>query len=82
MFPLESAEENIRRLASDSSIILPFPEADPTKEVHQSIVQCQLCTAKFCSQECHVQAENKYHKLLCPESLPNRPLDKINEIWK
>lgn len=79
MFPLESAEENIRRLTGDSTIILPYPEAEP--EIHQSIVQCQDCSAKFCGQECLTSAE-KYHKLMCLKSLPNRPFDKINELWK
>lgn len=80
MFPLESAEQNIWRLTSDPSVLLPFPDADPAKDVQQ--IKCQECSAKFCSENCLLEAENKYHKFLCKQSLPNQPLDQINEIWK
>lgn len=78
MYPLETAEQNLRRLASDGSILLPYPEADATRNVQQRSVQCQNCTAKFCSAECLAEAEKKYHKLMCR----NQALDSINEVWK
>lgn len=82
MFPLETAEQNIRRLTFDPTIILPYPEADKTCDVQQRIVQCQECGTKFCSAECLQEAKKKYHKLMCPHLKPNQPLDLINEIWK
>lgn len=82
MFPLESAEQNIRRLTFDQPIILPYPEADPTKDVQQKHTQCQECSAQFCSEDCLVQAKKKYHGLMCRHLSPNQPFDQINEIWK
>lgn len=82
MFPLESAEENIRRLAFDKSIVLPYPEADPTREVQQTAVQCPNCPVKFCSNDCLARAEAAYHKVMCASLQPNQPFAQINEIWK
>lgn len=82
MFPLESAEQNVRRLTFDGSIILPFAEADPTTEAQQTAVQCQECSAKFCSSDCQAEADKKYHKLMCRNLQPNQSFDEINEIWK
>lgn len=81
MYPLESAEDNFRRLASDASMILPYPEADPTRD-HQEVFSCSDCPAKFCSEECLAEAEKKYHKVMCKSSLTGQPFDEINEIWK
>lgn len=82
MFPLESAEQNIRRLSFDPTVILPYPEADPTCDIELRITQCPECGTKFCSAECLQEAEKKYHKVMCPHLKPNQPLDAINEIWK
>ena len=82
MFPLESAEQNIRRLTFDMTIILPLPEADPTNEIQQRIVQCSECGAKFCSSECLAKAESIYHKIMCNASRPGQAFDQVNEIWK
>lgn len=79
MHPLETAEENIRRLAFDATVILPYPEADAVKK---NVVQCPNCSTKFCSAECLLQAEKQYHKLMCPHLQPNQSFDRINEIWK
>ena len=82
LFPLESAQDNIRRLTFDPSIILPYPEADPTKEVHEKIVQCDECGVKYCSLACQEEAKTNYHDLMCPHQTAGQSLDGINEIWK
>ncbi|CRL05548.1 CLUMA_CG018232, isoform A [Clunio marinus] len=82
MLPLETAEQNVRRLAFDPSIILPFPESDPVIHLQQKFVQCQECSLKFCSTECLEEAKFKYHSIMCHALKPNQPFDSINEIWK
>lgn len=76
--PLETAEENIRRLSFDPTIQLPHPESDPTGTVQFEVVQCEKCEAKFCSLECLKKAE-VYHQIMCASA---RPFAEINEIWK
>lgn len=82
MFPLETAEQNIRRLLFDQSVILPHPEADTSFEVLQNVVQCPECEVKFCSLSCLQQANQKYHKIMCKTMQAGQPFHEINEIWK
>lgn len=83
MFPLETAETNIRRLTFDPEIQIPHPEADPTIAIQENIISCEHCqVTKYCSSVCLQEAEKKYHRLMCPLLKPNQPFDLINEIWK
>jgi hypothetical protein len=78
--PLESAQDNVRRLGFDANIQLPFPEADEFSIVE--IIYCENCLAPFCSLECKIKAYDQYHKLLCNETIPGGKFYEINEIWK
>lgn len=78
MFPLETAEKNVRRLAFDDSIELPYPEACVTCNDKFNIVRCPDCSAAYCSPECMTKAE-VYHKMMCASFME---VDRINEIWK
>lgn len=82
LFPLETAEQNIRRLTFDQTIILPYPEVDKTADIQLKIVTCPGCGIPYCSTSCLLAAENKYHRILCPLLKPNQSLDLINEMWK
>ncbi|CAD5113147.1 DgyrCDS2338 [Dimorphilus gyrociliatus] len=81
MKPLETAEENAKRLTNDPELALPFKEqCSVTKERH---TQCQKCQAEYCSQECQTQAYQLYHRMLCDMlSSPSSSLNKLQEIWK
>lgn len=81
-FPLETAEQNIRRLTFNNAITLLYPEADKTQEVLQNIVECPECQTKFCSSNCLEEAEKKYHKVLCLGNPANCGFEEINEAWK
>lgn len=52
--PLETAEENVRRLTGNSAIILPYPECCETKK--DLITECPECGTKYCSIECQNDA--------------------------
>ncbi|XP_063988465.1 histone-lysine N-trimethyltransferase SMYD5 [Diachasmimorpha longicaudata] len=81
--PLESAEENARRLSGNINLILPYPECCETKK--ELIVECPTCGVKYCSDECLTEAFQKYHRVLCLQSREkneNHPLVQMKEAWK
>lgn len=46
LFPLETCEENVRRLTQNKTIVLPHPELDENRNVQQRIVRCEKCQVK------------------------------------
>lgn len=83
MRPLETAEENVRRLVDDPTIELPHPECCDTKK--DLITECSDCGTKYCSIECQEEAYQRYHSTLClrsREKLEAHPLVRLNEMWK
>jgi len=77
--PLESANENVVRLANDPSIVLPYHESCSTRKNFH--VKCPNCDAVFCSQNCLEEAMNKYHKVLCHTD-PNHPIKVVDDLWR
>lgn len=55
--PLETAEENVRRLTANSTIILPHIECCETKK--DLITECSECGTKYCSTECQNEAYSR-----------------------
>ncbi|KAG1651291.1 SET and MYND domain-containing protein 5 [Nymphon striatum] len=83
MRPLETTEENVRRLTGVHSFILKYPELSTTNKANH--VCCTNCGTMFCSSSCKAQALNQYHKVLClgPSiNDANHPLIKLQEFWK
>lgn len=81
--PLETAEENARRLTGKSDIILPHMECCETKK--NLIMECSACGIKYCSTECLNEALQRYHSTLCLQSRDrneSHPLLQLNETWK
>ncbi|XP_051171373.1 histone-lysine N-trimethyltransferase SMYD5 [Leptopilina boulardi] len=81
--PLETAEENVRRLSEKSNIILPYPECCETKT--ELITECELCGVKYCSNGCKIEALQRYHESLCLHSRSKNhlhPLVRLNDTWK
>ena len=82
MTPLETAEENVRRLAEDSSIKLPhLKENCATKK--ENHFKCK-CGIEYCSKSCYELAVNTYHQALClgENNDPNHPLNVLMDVWK
>lgn len=52
--PLETAEENARRLTGKVDIILPYSECCETQK--DCITECTACGTKYCSSECKNEA--------------------------
>nr|CAD7400590.1 unnamed protein product [Timema cristinae] len=83
MRPLESTEENARRLTGKKDLVLPYPECCPTNK--KSHIQCQQCSVRYCCAECRDAAWSQYHKTLCTQSRtrdPSHPLEQLNDTWK
>ncbi|XP_014213594.1 SET and MYND domain-containing protein 5 [Copidosoma floridanum] len=83
MRPLESAEENARRLTGNSSLILPFPECCGTTK--NSTTECELCGVQYCCLQCKGDALHQYHETLClqtRECNQHHPLLQLKETWK
>uniref|UniRef100_A0A0K8TT51 Protein-lysine N-trimethyltransferase SMYD5 n=1 Tax=Tabanus bromius TaxID=304241 RepID=A0A0K8TT51_TABBR len=85
MRPLETTEQNVRRLANDPTIRLPFPEHCPTKEWVSQMVTCSRCGVSYCSEDCRHEALQKYHKVACMGVFQDdmtHPINILNEKWK
>lgn len=83
MKPLETAEENMRRLSGIQDICLPYPESDGTKK--DECADCPYCEVSYCSSLCRDQAWEQYHQLLCTSSLygeAKHPLDQLQDAWR
>ncbi|XP_060525378.1 histone-lysine N-trimethyltransferase SMYD5 [Cylas formicarius] len=83
MRPLETAQENARRLTNNPNIELPYPECCTTKS--HEVVSCAKCGELFCSVLCQEAALDQYHKILCLQTHERNnihPLEQLNEAWK
>lgn len=57
MGPLETAEENARRLTGQKGLILPYQECCETKK--ELITECPACGVGYCSLDCYNEAYQK-----------------------
>ncbi len=82
MKPLETAQENVCRLAEDSSLKLPYlKECCTTNKASHCV--CDKCGLEYCSEECRVAAFNTYHESLCQlRSDPNSTYNVLMDIWR
>ncbi|KAG5672396.1 hypothetical protein PVAND_002527 [Polypedilum vanderplanki] len=80
MYPLETAQDNVRRLTFDNTIMLPFPECD--KINLQNVVKCENCDDLYCSQSCLENEKMNNHEFYCNQLLPNGRFNEIYEVWK
>lgn len=81
--PLETAEDNARRLTGNPALELKFPECCETKI--ECFTSCPACGVEYCSENCHVAALDQYHKVIClqtHERNNKHPLEQLEEAWK
>ncbi|GFS22220.1 SET and MYND domain-containing protein 5-like, partial [Elysia marginata] len=80
---LENAEEMVRRLTSDPSIVLPYPECCDVDASKFSA--CPHCQVLYCSPECQELAWNRYHQTLClglARENPDHPFNQLIDQWR
>ncbi|XP_041346653.1 SET and MYND domain-containing protein 5-like, partial [Gigantopelta aegis] len=83
MCPLETAEENSRRLTDNSSLILPFPQCCEVKP--SEFVSCPNCQVTYCCASCQQKAWSTYHEVLCTRQSPpdpDHPLIRLQDRWR
>ncbi|GFQ98691.1 SET and MYND domain-containing protein 5 [Trichonephila clavata] len=83
MRPLETAEENVRRLTHMPDLVLPYPECCSTRK--DECVECPYCEVSYCSYSCREQAWEQYHQVLCTSSSvgnTRHPLDQLQDAWR
>ncbi|XP_063381431.1 histone-lysine N-trimethyltransferase SMYD5 [Cydia fagiglandana] len=81
MRPLETPEQNVRRLSANPDMVLPHP--DCYDMCLDNITSCDQCGAYYCSESCRQQAYAKYHRTICydPNDLQH-PIVVLLEAWK
>lgn len=82
MTPLETAEENARRLTKKHELVLPYPQCCITKK--STIVEC-ICGDRYCSEACRVKAFDQYHRNMCLQTKERNlthPLERLEEFWR
>ncbi|XP_029851001.2 SET and MYND domain-containing protein 5 [Ixodes scapularis] len=79
--PLETAEENVQRLAAKPGLRLPWPQCCSTRP--QEHVSCPACQVLYCSDACRARAWALHHRVLCTAGRdPPQPLERLTEAWK
>lgn len=74
--PLETTDENIKRLTNNENIVVPYPNLCPTEKTQH--VYCD-CGVGFCSASCKELSWEQYHQYLC--TLRNPSVNKLLLAW-
>jgi len=77
--------ENVRRLANNNAVAVPLVEHDPTAQWLPQFTQCARCKARYCSEDCLVEAQKRYHRVSCMGAFradDTHPINVLNETWK
>ncbi|KAH8416253.1 hypothetical protein KR009_010746, partial [Drosophila setifemur] len=85
MRPLETVQENVRRLASDPHVEVPLPQYDPTTAWAAQFTQCERCEVSYCSEDCLMEAQKRYHRVCCLGQFrldDTHPINRLIETWK
>ncbi|CAG9787673.1 unnamed protein product [Diatraea saccharalis] len=81
MRPLETPEQNVRRLSCKPDIVLPHSNCFETNL--ESVTTCNQCAVLYCSEICRIRAYDTYHRLLCYDtSDAQHPITVLLEAWK
>ena len=81
--PLETAVENVRRLAQEPAIELARPDLCATQRDRHDA--CPGCAAAYCSSGCRQMAWERYHRTLCPAQLGptgTANLEALDQAWR
>ncbi|CAG9134876.1 unnamed protein product [Plutella xylostella] len=81
MRPLETPEQNVRRLANKPDFVLPYP--DCVDIGFGQPVPCDQCGVLYCSEGCRNKALEQYHRTLCHDpSDAQHPIVLLLDTWK
>ncbi|XP_045449804.1 histone-lysine N-trimethyltransferase SMYD5 [Melitaea cinxia] len=81
MRPLETPEQNVRRLSAKPDIVLPHSDCFETDLLN--ITSCNQCGILYCSEECKEMSAAIYHQTLCYiQNETQHPINVLIETWK
>jgi len=72
-------------LASDPQVDVPLLQHDPTAQWVAQFTQCPRCKVRYCSEDCLMEAQKRYHRVACMggfRSDDTHPINVLNETWK
>ncbi|XP_028040938.1 SET and MYND domain-containing protein 5 [Bombyx mandarina] len=81
MRPLETPEQNVRRLSCKPDIVLPHSDCYETNL--ENLTGCSQCEVLYCSDACRQRAYDTYHRILCHDTADaQHPIMILLEAWK
>ncbi|XP_026748892.1 histone-lysine N-trimethyltransferase SMYD5 [Galleria mellonella] len=81
MRPLETPEQNVRRLSCKPDIVLPHSNCYESNL--ENVTTCDHCGVLYCCESCKQQAYVIYHRSLCHDiSDVQHPVMVLLEAWK
>ncbi|KAL4716148.1 hypothetical protein ACJJTC_013925 [Scirpophaga incertulas] len=81
MRPLETPEQNVRRLSCKPDIVLPHSNSFELNL--ECVTSCNHCSVLYCSESCRERAFLTYHRLLCYDTTDaQHPITVLLEAWK
>ncbi|KAL0880318.1 hypothetical protein ABMA27_002770 [Loxostege sticticalis] len=81
MKPLETPEQNVRRLSCKPDIVLPHSNC--VESNLECITSCDQCAVLYCSEACKQKAFATYHQTICYDtSNAQHPITILLEAWK
>ena len=79
--PLETPEQNVRRLSAKPDIVLPHSNCFETDLLN--ITSCNQCGILYCSEDCKENSYSIYHRSLCYiQNETQHPINVLIETWK
>lgn len=79
--PLETPEQNVRRLSCKPDIVLPHANCFDINL--ENVATCDQCGILYCGEECRQQAFDTYHRSLCYDTTDaQHPIMVLLETWK
>ncbi|ETN67879.1 SET and MYND domain-containing protein 5 [Anopheles darlingi] len=85
LYPLETAERNVQRLANDSTILLPLPDCCSVEAKLVNQAKCEGCGVVYCSRDCLERALKQYHGAIClgtDAQNEQHPVNLLVDFWK
>ncbi|KAH9285357.1 SET and MYND domain-containing protein 5 [Echinococcus granulosus] len=79
--PLESPQDNARRLLRDHSFVLPVIPGASDGHFFVQPFQCSSCGVEYCSEACRAASASEYHFFICCRGQEN-PFFQLEKEWR
>uniref|UniRef100_A0A5K3FQA9 SET domain-containing protein n=1 Tax=Mesocestoides corti TaxID=53468 RepID=A0A5K3FQA9_MESCO len=79
--PLESPQDNARRLLKDPNFSLPAVLGAPDGHFSVQIFSCPSCGVEYCSEACRAASADEYHAFVCCTD-KDSAFDRLDQEWR